>query len=336
MREVVVRHDLRGAPPERLAVLPEPDLGARRPRADPYERHGGGCAGEAGNAQRGQHVGGAPGQGDQEADQREVREPIGHRLAADLHQADHRQQRDQVPEPADHQVRPPPARRDRDTRHGNEYHGGQQGRPLRDRPEGIEGREPGRPEHHLDVAHRRDRSIREALDDGHCFKPLHPADLQCGGEGHRAAGQGQHEQRHLLHRQPREGAARSRRVLEAGPHRRTRAEPVERPDVEQQQHQRQRHQRRLRHQAEREAGDHRRVADAAGDPHVPEVRPEREHPEPAAQDVLALGHPRYRFDVQRVNGEQRGDHRAPPGMARHSAQDCEQEQRGQQVEGRGW
>ena len=46
-----------------------------------------------------------PGQHDAQPDLRQVRIAVGHRLGADLHQADHGHQHAQVPQPADDQVR---------------------------------------------------------------------------------------------------------------------------------------------------------------------------------------------------------------------------------------
>ena len=48
-----------------------------------------------------------PDQRQNQPDLRQVGEPIGHRLYAELHQPDRRQKHSQIPEPADQQVRPP-------------------------------------------------------------------------------------------------------------------------------------------------------------------------------------------------------------------------------------
>ena len=52
----------------------------------------------------------SPGQSDAQPDLRQVRVAVGHRLVAHLHQADHRHEHPQVPEPADQQIGIPPPR----------------------------------------------------------------------------------------------------------------------------------------------------------------------------------------------------------------------------------
>ena len=46
--------------------------------------------------------------------------------------------------------------------------------------------------------------------------------------------------------------------------------------------------------------------------HVPRPRQKREQSEERAQNILAFRHPRHRFHVQRMQGKQRRDKRAPP------------------------
>ena len=87
---------------------------------------------------------------------------------------------------------------------------------------------------------------------------------------------------------------------------------LQRPDVEQQQHDRQCYHHRLGHQRQREQHDHREVpsrARAAREAHVGE---NRQQPEERAEHILALGDPGHRLHVQRMSGKHGGDKRTPP------------------------
>ena len=67
-----------------------------------------------------QQVGNPPRHDDEQADERDVRVAIGDRLAADLDEADDWNERDQIPQPSDEQVRVPPTRADRERRDSRE------------------------------------------------------------------------------------------------------------------------------------------------------------------------------------------------------------------------
>ena len=58
----------------------------------------------------------------------------------------------------------------------------------------------------------------------------------------------------------------------------------------------------------------------------PDIRQERQQPEKSAQNILAFGRPRNRFDMQRMPREQRRDERAAPQRAGGSTQKDKQQQ----------
>ena len=109
-----------------------------------------------------QEIGRTPDQRDEEPDRRKVGEAIGHRLVARLDETAHREERGDEPEPPDQHVGEPvagndgdrgdPAEKERaaeDVCHGR--HDGQ----------GIEHREPARPEGLSEIARIRDDGVRE-------------------------------------------------------------------------------------------------------------------------------------------------------------------------------
>ena len=57
-----------------------------------------------------------------------------------------------------------------------------------------------------------------------------------------------------------------------------------------------------------------------------------EKPEDGAEHVLPLGDPRHRFDVERVDREERGNQCAPPEAIRHSQEQQEEQQHGAGME----
>ena len=94
---------------------------------------------------------------------------------------------------------------------------------------------------------------------------------------------------------------------------------AERPEVQQQQYKWQRHQHRFGQQSECQPGNDGCVAEhgapaSAGVQiaYIPVVGEHRQHPERCAEDVLALGDPGDRLDVQGMKCEHRGDERAAP------------------------
>ncbi len=84
------------------------------------------------------------------------------------------------------------------------------------------------------------------------------------------------------------------------------AHSAERPPVDDEQHDRQGDKHRFGHQAQCEARDRRSVARAARARGIAGVVPQGQQAEQCADHVLALGNPRYRFHVQRMQGKQPG------------------------------
>ncbi len=198
---VVAGHGERAAV-ERDAVVPEAELARREDRE---EREGSeGRGGERGlrPAPGPEQRGRPPGDHDEQADQRNVGVPVRHRLVADLHQPDHRDEGSQVPVPSHGEPRHPAARQERER--------GQQGNPERrgaDREGGprarmrIQDAEPGGPEHLARVARVGHEGVadppeeRDRLERRHGFVPaLHD-------ERHGAGSGGEREQGELLEEQ---------------------------------------------------------------------------------------------------------------------------------------
>ncbi len=100
---------------------------------------------------------------------------------------------------------------------------------------------------------------------------------------------------------------------------------LERPPVEQQQDERQRDEHRLRHQAEGEGEERGEIAARRRAPGMLDPGEQREHPEERAEEVLALGDPRHRLDVQRVEAEEGRHGRASRQRARPPPQQMEKE-----------
>ena len=104
------------------------------------------------------------------------------------------------------------------------------------------------------------------------------------------------------------------------------AETLERPEVDEQQHQRKRHQHRLGHQPRGEENQHHRVTPGGPLPDPPSVRPHRAQPEGGAQDVLPLRHPRHRLHVRRMNRKQRRHPEAAQPSSGQIPEDHEEQQ----------
>jgi len=132
-----------------------------------------------------------------------------------------------------------------------------------------------------------------------------------GDHGHDARRQTQAEQGQLLPEQ----AADLSGLLKT----------LQRPVIQQEQDERQGHQHGLRHQAQRKEQHDEQISPRPRSFDVPAVRPHREQPEEGGQDVLALGHPRHGFHVERVEGKQGGDDDALPAGLRHPKQNDEQQ-----------
>ena len=113
-KRIVGRH-LDRMPPERHVILPVAHLQPAGQEATGKQGDRQGGSHGPGHAPPCSQVPRAPNTGQEETDQRDVRITIGHGLHADLHQANHRHERPQVPKPTDRQVgsRPPQSQHQR-------------------------------------------------------------------------------------------------------------------------------------------------------------------------------------------------------------------------------
>ena len=97
---------------------------------------------------------------DEHADQRQVGVPISHRLRPHLHQADHRNERPQVPEPSRRQVRPAASQQDDRGRHRRQGHCRRRPLPQRDRlRKRVEHRQVMRPDRQPEIPDVRHQGV---------------------------------------------------------------------------------------------------------------------------------------------------------------------------------
>ena len=255
---------------------------------------------------------------DREPHERQVHVAIGVRLRPGLHPADHGNQRSEVPEPADDQVRMRAPQRQRAQAERCEQRGGERRWQQRIRSQhgrvGVEVGEVAGPHGLAEIDRKGFEPDRESQQRRELIAvaggPLRALDEQ-GGRARRGD---EHELGKLL--EP--GAAL--------------AEAAERPVVEQQQDARQCHCGGLREQGPGQARQHEQRAAAARSLGVAGMGVERRHPEDAREDVLARRGPGDGFDVERVHGEQGGDEEAGAGRARHARESQEEQQRGERVQ----
>ncbi len=193
---------------------------------------------------------------------------------------------------------------------------------------GIENREPAGPHALREVDRIGDRGIREPLVEGQQVRVGHAAALVRHGEGDRARRGDEHEQRELLQHR-----AHEPRAIEGPGRGRARGrESPERPVVEQEQREGQRHGDRLGEEPKGQAQCHDAVGAKRRALGVARPGEHPEHPEDARECVRTRRHPGHRLHVQRVDGEDRGNERAPPHRPRHAHQRGEKQQRGERVE----
>ena len=240
-----------------------------------------------------------------QTDDRDVHVAVGMSRRPDLHDADHRKQRSQIPEPANPHITSARSIGDEDDQRKQaqddpRHHDGREVDTRVARGNGVRIEDgqidwPQRLTQIHDVRNERVLNARDRLD------VLEPDDRATGPlreEGQRARDRAAREERQLLE-----------------PHR-ARGTAFERPHVEQQECARQRDREWLCEQRQRATNEcdavPEPVATAAGGRGIAAVGPHRRHPEQAAQRVLALGDPRDGFDVKRMQGEDRGDEGARP------------------------
>jgi hypothetical protein len=115
-----------------------------------------------------------------------------------------------------------------------------------------------------------------------------------------------------------DGKAEKRQLFDddAAPRRiRSKRHALQWPDIEQQQQHRKRDDHRLGHRRRCEERDRQPVPASTPLFRIRAVRKYGQQQQERAQHVLALGDPRDRFDVSRMDGEHRPDERAPADRA---------------------
>src|SRR5260370_4703405 len=105
MSNVVPLRDGERSIPESLSVVPVCSLNPGAPRQTGHDHRRGDGQNFATITKRTRKIGNSPSRRDAEPDLRQVSVTISMRLAPNLDQPDHRQQHDQVPEPADDKIR---------------------------------------------------------------------------------------------------------------------------------------------------------------------------------------------------------------------------------------
>ena len=149
LRDGIVARHAYGVREQGHAVVPAPNLRPGDGRIDAEDRRQRGADRRRGNGPTPHALGHAPGERDEDADQRHVGVAIGVCLAADLYQADDWHQGDEIPEPSDHRVRMAPPTAKHDGRHERQDQRGAEHLPGGDLPAvRIEHREVGRPDRH--------------------------------------------------------------------------------------------------------------------------------------------------------------------------------------------
>jgi len=341
---------------ERMAVPPVGDLAVRDDRARGQDRAGRG--GENGRRQPEprRQVAGPPGEGDEGADQGDVGVAVRHGRVPQLDEADHGQERHEVPGPAEGQVWKSAAPPERHGRHGGQEEGG--GQDGRGRPglQGVEHGKPRRPDRLPQVQDAGHERISDPFREGQLRERDHgPALLLRHDRDHaeddRKDRQGDlfRQQRQKRERAP-AGLVLRRRLSPlrlplavflfpwlrvAGYLRGGRlpggVEPLQRPPVHQQQDDGHGDEHRFGHQARQEENKNGKVALRSRPLRVKRVGPQGEHPEEGAEHVLALGDPGDGLHVQGVQGEQGGGEGASPPGLRHTLQGEEEQDRVERV-----
>ncbi len=256
-------------------------------------------------------------QRDEEADVRQVGVAIRVGLGTDLHEPDDGNEHPHEPEPPDDQIGRPSSQSQRTHRQGDEKHRGECRLCPGDCGQRVEGGEIGRPNGLTQIDHSGNHGVFDSGDERKLIGADNGQALTLGEEGHHARDSAEDQQRHLF------GGQTSPR---GGP------DPVERPDVQEQQRERQRDQHRLDQQACREERRHQDVPADRRTGRVSGVGGHRQHRKEAAEHVLTLGDPRDRFDVQRMNREECRRERARAHTTRHPAQDQKQHADARDVE----
>ena len=179
-----------------------------------------------------------------------------------------------------------------------------------------------------------DVRVQRVRHPGPCREVPHraPSRLLHGVRDERRCG-GECEQRQLLEPQPshrRDTAALSGGCSAGG---RRHREALERPVVQEQQHEGQGHEHGLAQETQGEESCHQQVTGNRGRPSdVAQVRSEREREEQAAQHVFPFGNPGHRLHVQRMNGEQGRHESTRPERASSLQQHQEEDDGGGGVE----
>ena len=97
------------------------------------------------------------------------------------------------------------------------------------------------------------------------------------------------------------------------------------PDIQKQEREGKGHEHRLGHQPESQQHERSRIGRPASAPRIRQPRQRRQEPKEGGEDILTLGDPSHRLDVQRVDSEQRRNEGAPPLRARCTTQQGEEQ-----------
>lgn len=178
---------------------------------------------------------------------------------------------------------------------------------------GIERREARWPDGLAQVGGDREQRVANAQRHEMGFQAYHRPAAPLHHDGDHGGRCRQREERQLLDHQ-------ARGVRAPG-----RLQALQRPGVEQEQHEGQRDGEGLREQRERRAREHQQPGAQGRAPRVAGVGEQRRHHHRPTHDVASLGDPGHRFDAQRVHGEERRREGARPEGPRHREQRREEQ-----------
>ncbi len=282
---------------------------------------------EAAEAVRGQ-----PDAGHEQADGGYVGVAVGQGLAADLDDADDRDQGAEKPQPAREQVGlfcPGAQAQAGDRRQGQDAAGHPPGRQMG--AHGIEeGQRPG-PDHAPQVEHVGVGGVGQPRGQGQGVEAGHGAAVALGQEGQEAGGGHEQEHGQFFEEKPPKAEARAGPVRARGG--RAPFPAAQGPDIEEQHGAWRRDQHGFGHKPQGQPEKDQGKAARARFPGMADVGVEREQEKKRAEDVLDLGYPGHGFDMEGVDGEQRGDHEAFPGRAGRPPQEGVQQEHVGHVQG---
>src|SRR5882724_2123936 len=315
LRDGVIGGDRERVRPELLAVPPKRSLRARHPG----ERNQGGESEPRENnpkrARSTSQLRDSPSNHENDTDLRKISVTVRVRLVADLHDSNHRPEHDQEPQPSRDRITAPSDEKDDERDCCQDRSGDSDAGQMNPRrvPRIKDGQIYG-PESLAQIIDISDEGVTQAQKQGEPFDRLDGGVLS--ENCHEARGQAEHDEGQFLDD---ESTQRRPRLFKT----------TERPIIEQKEDERHADQHRLGHQTEREDRQDNGITAEAATAHITDVGRDRQNEKETAQYVLPLRHPRHRFDVQRMDRENRGHESAPPERARHLPEDKKEQRRGQ-------